>query len=72
MTELKTEIVSGLLDMKQAAAYLNIKTSTLYALCIKKKIRVVKITRNNRFLKGDLDKYIESHTREAVNNEFPK
>lgn len=66
MTDL--EIVkndNNLLDMRQASEYLNIKTSTLYALCMKKKIRVVKITRNNRFRRCDLDNFISKNMTEV-------
>ncbi len=65
MTELKTEIVSGLLDMKQAAAYLNIKTSTLYAMCMRKRIPVIKIGKLNRFRRCDLDNFISKNMTEV-------
>ena len=65
MSELKVvpnvEESSGLLDMTQAAKYLNIKTSTLYSLCMRREIPCVKIGKLNRFRLSDLNKWIESH-----------
>ncbi len=57
---------NGLLDMKQAAQYLNLKLSTLYGLCMRREVPVVKIKRLNRFRVSDLDKWIEAHIQEAV------
>lgn len=50
----------GLMDVKGASEYLGIKTSTLYQLCMRHKIPVVKIGRLNRFRKADLDAFIEN------------
>lgn len=50
----------GLMDVKGASEYLGIKTSTLYQLCMRRKIPVVKIGRLNRFRKTDLDAFIEN------------
>ena len=51
----------NLLDMRQASEYLNIKISSLYAMCMRKQIPVVKIGKLNRFRLQDLNKWIESH-----------
>ena len=62
MGELKVvpnvEEASGLLDMTQAAKYLNIKTSTLYSLCMRKAIPYIKIGKLNRFRMQDLNRWI--------------
>ncbi|MGR3309276.1 MAG: helix-turn-helix domain-containing protein [Candidatus Brocadiales bacterium] len=56
------EIVkNGLLDMEEAALYLNIKKSTLYQMSMRHQIPVVKIGRLNRFRKVDLDAFINSN-----------
>lgn len=47
MTDSKIMESSGLFDMRQASEYLNIKISTLYALCFKGRVRVVKIGKLN-------------------------
>lgn len=49
----------GLLDMEQAARYLNVKVSTLYEWCMRKQISYVKLGKLNRFRRQDLDKFIE-------------
>ena len=56
---------TSLLDMKQASEYLNIKTSTLYSMCMRKQIPVVKIGKLNRFRRCDLYKWIESHIQDS-------
>ena len=66
MRELKIIESGNLLDMNKAASILDIKKSTLYALVMRKQIQVVKIGKLNRFRKCDLDKFIESHTQEAI------
>ena len=66
MPELKIIESGNLLDMNKAASILDIKKSTLYALVMRKQIQVVKIGKLNRFRKCDLDKFIESHTQEAI------
>jgi excisionase family DNA binding protein len=58
----------NLLDMRQASEYLNIKISTLYAMCMRRQILFVKLGRLNRFRKCDLDKFIESNLREAIHD----
>jgi len=55
----------GLMDMDQAAEYLCIRKSTLYQLCMRKKITVTKIGRLNRFLKADLDYFIKQNVVDA-------
>lgn len=67
MPEIKViESGSGLLDMKQASQYLNLKVSTLYGICMRREIPFVKIGKLNRFRRSDLDKWIESHMQGAV------
>lgn len=66
MTELKrVEVVNGLMDMDQAASYLNVQKSTLYGLCMRKVIPVVKIGKLNRFRIQDLNRWIEAHIQES-------
>ncbi len=55
----------GLVDMESAAKYLSIKKSSLYQLCMRKKIPVVKIGNLNRFRKSDLDDFISQNVVEA-------
>jgi excisionase family DNA binding protein len=57
----------GLMDMDSASRYLNIKKSSLYQLCMKKQISVVKIGNLNKFRKGDLDTFICNNLVEAEN-----
>ncbi len=63
------EIVSNLMDMDEAAAYLHIQKSTLYGMCMRRKISCVKIGKLNRFRRQDLDKWIIDRLR--VTNEQP-
>ncbi len=55
----------GLVDMESAAKYLSIKKSSLYQLCMRKQITVVKIGRLNKFRKSDLDNFINQNVIEA-------
>lgn len=64
MSEFKTiEITNGLMDMKQAAAYLNIKVSTLYDMTMKRKIPYIKVGKLNRFRRLDLDIWIDKNAQ---------
>jgi excisionase family DNA binding protein len=56
----------GLLDMQKAAAYLSIKVSTLYALCMKRQITFIKIGRLNRFRMSDLNKWLDEHVQRGL------
>ncbi len=58
---------NGLLDMETAAKYLCIKKSSLYQLCMRKQITVVKIGRLNKFRKSDLEAFIDKSIVEAEN-----
>ena len=58
----------GLMDMESAAKYLCIKKSSLYQLCMRKQIAIVKIGRLNKFRKSDLDAFIDKSTIEAENS----
>ncbi len=64
----KIEIINGLMNMTQAAAYLNVKTSTLYGMVMRRQIGVVKIGRLNRFRPQDLEQWIQEHLQEARPN----
>ncbi len=57
----------GLMDMESAAKYLCIKKSSLYQICMRKEITVVKIGKLNKFRKSDLDAFIDKNTVEAEN-----
>ncbi len=57
----------GLMDMESAAKYLCIKKSSLYQICMRKEITIVKIGRLNKFRKSDLDAFIDKNTIEAEN-----
>ncbi|MHC4268351.1 MAG: helix-turn-helix domain-containing protein [Planctomycetota bacterium] len=57
----------GLMDMDQAAKYLCIKKSSLYQLCMRRKISVIKIGRLNKFRKADLDNFIKQNVVDAEN-----
>jgi len=55
MEDIKTD---GLLNMEQASNFLNVKMSTLYAMTMRKQIRVVKIGKLNRFRRIDLERFV--------------
>lgn len=57
----------GLMGMESAAKYLSIKKSSLYQLCMRKKVSVVKIGRLNKFRKADLDDFIKQNVVDAEN-----
>ena len=57
----------GLMDMESAAKYLCIKKSSLYQICMRKEITVVKIGKLNKFRKSDLEAFINKNTIEADN-----
>ncbi len=63
----KDGIVESLMDMESAAKYLSIKKSSLYQLCMRKQITIVKIGKLNKFRKTDLDAFIDKNTVEAEN-----
>ncbi|KKO19812.1 MAG: helix-turn-helix domain-containing protein [Candidatus Brocadia sp.] len=66
MTELKVvEDGGGLMTMQEASDYLKIKVSTLYDMCMRKKVPVVKIGRLNRFKLSDLEAFINRNRQEA-------
>lgn len=67
MGELNPEGSNGLLDMDQASKYLNIKKDTLYAMCMRKAIPVVKIGKLNRFKLSDLETFVNQN-RQGGNN----
>ncbi|MBZ0306161.1 MAG: helix-turn-helix domain-containing protein [Anaerolineae bacterium] len=52
---------NNLLDMDEAASLLNIRKSTLYSMCMRREIPVVKLGRLNRFRRQDLVRWVESH-----------
>ncbi len=55
----------GLMDMDSVVEYLCIRKSTLYQLCSRKKITVVKIGTLNKFRKADLDDFIKRNVVDA-------
>ncbi len=57
----------GLMDMESAAKYLSIKKSSLYQLCMRKQIAIVKIGRLNKFRKADLDDFIRKNVINSEN-----
>jgi excisionase family DNA binding protein len=56
----------GLMDVKQAASYLNIKISTLYSFCMKRQIPFVKLGKLNRFRMSDLNKWVDEHIQRGL------
>lgn len=68
MPEIKSiEVINSLLDMEQAAAFLNVTKSCIYDLTMRKKIPVIKIGRLNRFLLKDLEAFIHQNRQPAAN-----
>lgn len=63
MEIIKNVSADGLMDMKQTAAYLNIKKQTLYDMVMRRKIPVIKIGRLNRFRRLDLDIWIDKNAQ---------
>ncbi len=61
----KNNYFDGLMDMESAAKYLCIKKSSLYQLCMRKQLAIVKIGRLNKFRKTDLDSFIDKSIVEA-------
>ena len=57
---------SELLTYQKAAAYLDISPHTLRSWVKRRKIPYLSIGRNHRFLRADLDAYIQDSRREAV------
>lgn len=58
MPEMKIVENNGLMTPQQAADYLGIKLSTIYAMTMRKTIPFCKIGKLNRFRRQDLDKFI--------------
>ncbi len=58
MPEMRIVENNGLMTPQQAAAYLNIKLSSIYAISMKKIIPVCKVGKLIRFRRQDLDKFI--------------
>ncbi len=57
----------GLMDMEEASKYLGIKKSSLYQICMRKEITIVKIGKLNKFREADLIAFIDKNTIEAEN-----
>jgi excisionase family DNA binding protein len=57
----------GLMNMESAAKYLCIKKSSLYQLCMRRQITVVKIGRLNKFRRSDLGDFIKRNVVGAEN-----
>lgn len=59
-----------LLDVDEAAAFLGVKASTLYAWSHQRRLPVVKLGRNVlRFRLSELNKLVREHTRPALKRE---
>lgn len=56
---------SALLDMKAAAAWLNVSTRTLWSMAASGEIPVVRIRRRRLFDRADLRRYIDAAKREV-------
>ena len=56
---------NALLTPEQAAQYLQVKLSTIYAWSMKKVIPTCKLGRLNRYRKSDLDAFIAANTQES-------
>ena len=70
MAELKTvEIVSGLMDVKQVARYLNIRESTVYKMTMLKEIPHHHIgTKLLRFMQENIDKWLSEGANNGKNH----
>lgn len=55
--------MTATLDVKAAALYLGVGTTTLYALVKRRELRKTKILRVTRFLKAELDRFLARNTR---------
>ena len=55
---------AGLLTVAEAARYLSISRTTLYRLTDRGEIAVVRLSRDPRFLKSDLDAFIQTKREE--------
>ncbi len=58
----------GLMNMESASKYLCIKKSSLYQICMRKEITIVKIGRLNKFRRSDLNAFIDKSIIEAENS----
>ena len=59
--------LSHLLTISEAAEYLAVSASTLYGWVFQRRIPFVKVGRALRFVRADLEKYVESHRIETRN-----
>ena len=66
MTELNTSRPEGTWSNDQAAAYLGCTPDTLRVWVSKRKVPFVKVGRLTRFLKRDLDEYLEHNRVPAI------
>jgi excisionase family DNA binding protein len=62
---MKTETISALLTVREAAHFLNVSVSTLYGWAWQRRISFVKVGRALRFDRADLDKFIRANRFEA-------
>jgi excisionase family DNA binding protein len=55
--------MTATLNVKEAAHYLGVGATTIYALVKRRELRKTKILRVTRFLKAELDRFLERNTR---------
>jgi excisionase family DNA binding protein len=56
---------ASLMTVKEASVFLSISVSTLYGWVWQRKIPFVKVGRALRFVRADLEKFIQAHRCEA-------
>ena len=62
---MQTQTPIELMTVQDAAKFLSVSVSTLYGWAWQRRIPFVKVGRALRFVRGDLEKFIESHRFEA-------
>ena len=63
----KVDPLPEFLDIKQAAAFLNLATPTIYAMCSRREIPHLKRLKKLYFRKFDLEKWLEEGRRKSIN-----
>jgi len=59
-------VVPRLLDLQQASAYISVSPSTLDGWAKQRRIPTIRVSRLRKFDRQDLDRFIESHRQEAI------
>jgi excisionase family DNA binding protein len=62
---MEAETKKRLFDVREAARYLSVSTSTLYGWVWQRRIPFVKVGRSLRFAESDLERFIQSNRFEA-------